>query len=164
MARARILIVEDERQTVDELRDHLELHGYETEVALTVPISLSIVEERKMDLAVVGEELQGVSGLDILHKLKELSPSLKVVLMTAQKSKRYQASLVKSGAEGVLTQPLDRDSALKLVDEALARPEPEAVRRKRPPAASKIKKAKARPRAKAKKNTVAKRKVKVRKR
>ena len=122
MAIARILIIEDERQTVDELRDHLESYGYETEVALTAPVGVSVQEERKMDLVVIGEDVHETSGLDILSKLKELAPGLKAVLMTSQKSKRYQASLLKLGAQGVLTQPLDKPTSLKLIEGVLKGP------------------------------------------
>lgn len=122
MAIARILIIEDERQTVDELRDHLESYGYETEVALTAPVGVSVLEERKMDLVVIGEDVHEISGLDILSKLKELAPGLKAVLMTSQKSKRYQASLLKFGARGVLTQPLDKTASLILIEGVLKGP------------------------------------------
>ncbi|MCQ4574032.1 MAG: response regulator [Candidatus Brocadiales bacterium] len=122
MAVTRILIIEDERQTVDELRDNLEFYGYETEVALAVPVGFSIVEERKMDLAVVGEEVHEVSGLDILKKLKELDPDIKVVMITSQRSKRHQASLLRSGAHGVLTQPLEKESSLKLIEGVVKTP------------------------------------------
>lgn len=131
MAIARILIIEDERQTVDELRDHLESYGYETEVALTVPVGVSVIEERKMDLVIIGEDVHEISGLDILNKLKELTTGLKTVIMTPQKSKRYQASLLKSGAQGVLTQPLDKAASLKLIENILKKPVLTVARRKR---------------------------------
>ncbi len=119
MAVTRIVIVEDERLTVDELRDHLELYGYETEVALTAPVGFGIIGERKMDVAIIGEDVREVSGLDILGKLRAIDPELKIVLMTDQKSKRYQATLLKSGAQGVLTQPLDKAAALAVIESVL---------------------------------------------
>lgn len=122
MATIRILIIEDERQTVDELRDHLELFGYETEVALTAPVGVSVVEERQMDLAIVGEEVHDVSGLDVLMKLKEIAPLMKVVMMTSQRSKRYHASLIRSGAQGVITQPLDKKLSLKVIGSIVKSP------------------------------------------
>ncbi len=145
MAKARILIIEDVRQTVDELRDHLELYGYETEVALTAPVGVSVVEQRQMDLAVVGENVHEISGLDILNKLRELAPELNIVLITAQKSKRYQASLLKSGAQGVLVQPLDKAESLALVEGVLKRSAKPARKRKRAVRIKKKAKAKARP-------------------
>lgn len=138
MAIARILIIEDERQTVDELRDHLESCGYETEVALTAPVGISVLEERKMDLVVIGENVHEISGLDILSKLKELSPGLKAVMMTPQRSKRYQASLLRSGARGVLTQPLDKTASLRMIEGVIKGPVSAGKKRSRVRARKKV--------------------------
>ena len=173
MAVTRIVIVEDERQTVDELRDHLELYGYETEVALTAPVGISIVEGRKMDIAIIGEDVREVSGLEILGKLKELDPDIKVVMMTGQKSKRYRSSLLKSGAQGVLAQPLDKAAALAVIEGVLKSPLSRGKRkRKRTVRAKKTAMVKSRARTKAKpkvekkvtKKVVKKAKKKVKKR
>ncbi|HHT9144334.1 MAG: hypothetical protein Q7J76_04725, partial [Candidatus Brocadiaceae bacterium] len=64
MPSARILIVEDERQTVDTLRDLFEQHGYETEVALNKQVALTILQERSMDIAIVSTSVQESSGPD----------------------------------------------------------------------------------------------------
>ncbi|MCP4366265.1 MAG: response regulator [Planctomycetes bacterium] len=173
MAVTRIVIVEDERQTVDELRDHLELYGYETEVALTASVGLGIIEERKMDVAIIGEDVREVSGLEILGKLRELDPDVKVVMMTGQKSKRYRSSLLKSGAQGVLGQPLDKASSLAVIEGVLKRSlSGGKKKRKRTVRAKKTAKVKARARTKAKpkatkkaaKKTAKKAKKKVKKR
>lgn len=151
MAVTRIVIVEDERLTVDELRDHLELYGYETEVALTAPVGVSIVEERKMDIAIIGENVREVSGLEILGKLRELDPDIKVVMMTGQKSKRYRSSLLKSGAQGVLAQPLDKAASLAVIEGVLKRSlSGGKKKRKRTVQAKKMAKVKARVLTKAK--------------
>ena len=71
MPSARILIVEDERQTVDELRDLFELYGYETEVALNKQVAITILQERSMDIAIVSTQVQGVPGTEILHEIKK---------------------------------------------------------------------------------------------
>jgi DNA-binding NtrC family response regulator len=131
MARARILIIEDERQTVDELRDHLELHGFETEVALSGPVGTSVVEERKMDLAIIGTKVQDMEGLELLRRLKKLDPGLKAVIITDQKSKRYHASLVKAGADGVISLPVNKDGALELIEEILKKPKKPPAKKKR---------------------------------
>jgi len=162
MAVTRIVIVEDERQTVDELRDHLELYGYETEVALTAPVGISIVEGRKMDIAIIGEDVREVSGLDILGKLKELDPYIKVVMMTGQQSKRYRSSLLKSGAQGVLAQPLDKAASLAVIEGVLKRSlSGGKKKRKRTVQAKKTAKVKARARTKAKPKATKKAKKKV---
>ena len=65
MPSARILIVEDERQTVDTLRDLFEQHGYETEVALNKQVALTILQERSMDIAIVSTSVQEPLSGDI---------------------------------------------------------------------------------------------------
>lgn len=119
MARARILILEENRQIVDELRDNLELGGFETEVALNSQVAFTILEERKMDLAIVEDNIQAV---DTLKKLHELSPELPIVFLSEQKSKRYQSSLLKAGASAILELPLDKDLVLKKVEEIVEKP------------------------------------------
>ncbi len=163
MAVTRIVIVEDERQTVDELRDHLELYGYETEVALTAPVGLGIIGERKMDVAIIGEDVREVSGLDILGKLRKIDPELKIVLMTDQKSKRYQATLLKSGAQGVLLQPLDKAAALAVIEGVLKSPLSGGKRkrkRKRTVRVKKTARVKSRARTKAKPKVIKKKATK----
>lgn len=71
MPPVRILIVEDERQTVDALRDLFEQNGYETEVALNKQVALAILQERKMDLAIISTKVQEISGLEILYEIKK---------------------------------------------------------------------------------------------
>ncbi len=67
MSITRILIIADVRETVDELRDFFESHGYETEVALSAKVSLAILEERRMDLAIIGFKVQDVPGTEVLE-------------------------------------------------------------------------------------------------
>lgn len=129
---ARILIAEDERQTVDELRDHLELYGLETEVALSAPLAISIIEERKMDLAIIGTRIHDTDGLEVLRRFRELDPGLSTIILTDIKSKRYRASLIKAGARAVLKKPVDKDNVLRLIHNILERPKRPPIKKKRP--------------------------------
>ena len=66
MNATRILIIADAWETVDELRDFFELHGFETEVALNIKVALAILGERRMDLAIIGCKVQDLSGIEVL--------------------------------------------------------------------------------------------------
>ena len=99
MPSARILIVEDERQTVDTLRDLFEHHGYETEVALNKQVALTILQERSMDIAIVSTSVQDSSGGDILHEIRKLNANMPIIMISEQKSKRIESSSIKAGAK-----------------------------------------------------------------
>lgn len=119
MPSARILIVEDERQTVDTLRDMFEQHGYETEVALNKQVALTILQERSMDIAIVSTSVQDSSGGDILHEIRKLNAKMPIVMISEQKSKRAESSSIKAGAKIFLLKPLDYVVVLQTIDNLL---------------------------------------------
>jgi len=130
MPSARILIVEDERQTVDELRDLFELYGYETEVALNKQVAVTILQERSMDVAIVSTLVQGVPGVEILHEIKKYYATMPIIMISCQKLKRAESSFLKAGASVFLLKPLDHATILQTIEGILAAPVAVAVQKK----------------------------------
>lgn len=116
MPSARILIIEDERQTVDSLRDLLELHGYETEVALNKHVGITILHERKMDIAIIGVTVHEVSGIEILREMKRLCPGLPVIVLGNQKTKRIKLAAIKAGAYEFIEKPVENTVILQKIE------------------------------------------------
>jgi len=132
MPSSRILIVEDERQTVDTLRDLFEHYGYETEVALNRNVALNILQERKMDLVILSTTVQDISGTEILNDIRKLNEKLPVIVINKQKSKRTESAFIRAGANVVLIKPLEPVIALKTIKNLLeARYATGAVSKKR---------------------------------
>lgn len=119
MPSARILIIEDERQTVDTLRDLFEQHGYETEVALNKQVALTILQERSMDIAIVSTSVQESPGGDILHEIRKLNAKMPIVMISEQKSKRVESSSIKAGAKIFILKPLDHLFVLRTIEDLL---------------------------------------------
>ncbi|MDN3512148.1 MAG: response regulator [Candidatus Jettenia sp. CY-1] len=119
MPSARILIVEDERQTVDTLRDLFEQHGYEAEVALNKQVALAILQERKMDLLILSTTVQENLGIEILREIRKMSPSLPAIMISDQKSKRVESSSTKAGANIFIVKPFDDEFILHTVENLL---------------------------------------------
>ncbi|MBO1225584.1 MAG: response regulator [Candidatus Scalindua sediminis] len=116
---ARILIVADVRETVDNLRDFFESNGYEAEVALNNKVASAILEERKMDLAIVGFKVQDISGIEILKNLRTIDPRIPVVLIHGTDSKRTKALIKKAGAQGYIPNPIEGNSLINTVKRIL---------------------------------------------
>ncbi len=116
---ARILIVADVRETVDNLRDFFESNGYEAEVALNNKVASAILEERRMDLAIVGFKVQDISGIEILKNLRTIDPHIPVVLIHGSDSKRTKALIKKAGAQGYIPNPIEGNSLLNTVKRIL---------------------------------------------
>ncbi len=133
MPSARILIVEDERQTVDELRDLFELYGYETEVALNKQVAMTILQERSMDLAIVSTLVQGVTGVEILHEIKKYYATMPIIMISSQKLKRTESSSLKAGASVFLLKPLGHTTILQTIEDILEPPVVVAMQKKSKP-------------------------------
>lgn len=120
MSITRILIVADTRETVDDLRDFFEENGYETEVALNSKVALAILEERRMDLAIIGFVVQDISGIEILKNLRAMDPFIPVVLIQGDDTKRIKTLVKKAGAQEHIPEPIDKISFLQTVKKILA--------------------------------------------
>ncbi len=113
------MIVEDERQTVDTLRDLFEQYGYETEVALNRNVAMNILQERKMDVLIISEMVQDIPGIEIMYDIRKTNKFLPIIMICDQKSKRVESSLMKAGANIVLSKPLDPIIAVQTIDNLL---------------------------------------------
>ncbi|QQR65790.1 MAG: response regulator [Candidatus Brocadia sp.] len=119
MPSARILIVEDERQIVDTLRDLFEQNGYETEVALNKQVAVTILQERKMDIAIISTMVQEIPGVEILHEVRKIIPNIPIIVMSNQKSKRLELSFLKAGANIFVVKPLESIFILRTIENLL---------------------------------------------
>lgn len=120
MSITRILIIADVRETVDDLRDFFELHGYETEVALNAKVALAILEERRMDLTIIGYKVQDIPGLDILTRVRALDPFIPAILIHGSNSKRTKSMIKKAGFQEYIPLPIEWDPFLSKVKKVLA--------------------------------------------
>ncbi len=116
----RILIIADAREIVDELRDFFELNGFETEVALNAKVAFAILEERRMDLAIIGFKVQDIPGLDVLENVRGIDPFLPAIIIHGSNSKKIKSVIIKAGAQGYIPEPIEWDPFLRKVRKVLA--------------------------------------------
>ena len=119
MSATRILIIADAWKTVDDFRVFFDLHGYETEVVLNIEASLSILETRRMDMAIIGFEVQNRSGIDVLAKVRAIDPLIPAIIHGSN-SKRIKSMIKKADVQAYITKPIKCDSFLRKVKKILA--------------------------------------------
>ncbi len=108
---ARILIAEDEADLRDLLQDDLEANGYETTVAIDGRSALAHLERHQevIDLLLTDVRMPGITGDQLLARMRELRPESPVVVMTAFGSVEQAVEMVKAGAFQYLTKPFQTD-------------------------------------------------------
>jgi len=82
MNRARVMIVDDERDFAGTLAERLRLRGYETHMVLSPHETMALAEEIKPDVVLLDLKLPGISGIEILMMLRHMSPPVEVILLT----------------------------------------------------------------------------------
>jgi DNA-binding NtrC family response regulator len=118
----RILVVEDERAIQLALSGLLGRAGYDVSVAGSGEEALSRLEEIPFDLVLTDLALgRGPSGMDVLHRAKELRPETVVVMITAHGSEKIAVDAMKGGAEDYVPKPFDNDEIRLVVQRALDR-------------------------------------------
>ena len=78
----RLLIVDDERSVREVLAEGLSAMSYDTEIAGSAQEALDLIREHKFHLILSDIEMPGVTGIDLLNKIKQLDEDLDVVMVT----------------------------------------------------------------------------------
>jgi DNA-binding NtrC family response regulator len=113
-----VLVVEDETILRESMGAYLEHHGYGTALAESGEEGLRLAEELGPDVAVVDIRLPGIDGMEVLRRMREVTPGTEVIVMTAHASVSSAVEAIKRGAFDYLTKPVDLDELRVVVDKA----------------------------------------------
>jgi two-component system, NtrC family, response regulator AtoC len=113
-----ILIVDDERTLARAVKAYLAEYGYEAEVAHDAEQAVGMLETLRPDVVFSDVRLPGMSGIDLLRRVREFDPSISVVIMTAYGTIEGAVEAVKLGAFDYLKKPVDLEELKLLADRA----------------------------------------------
>ena len=77
-----ILIVDDDKDMQAILSDTLEIEGYRTSVAGDGKVALNLITNELPELILIDVRLPGMSGLQLLKKIKAVNNNLIVIMLT----------------------------------------------------------------------------------
>jgi two-component system NtrC family response regulator len=111
---ARILVVDDEDnlRRVTQLR--LQQAGYDVATAPDAAAALALLDAQPHDLVITDLRMPGLTGLELLDRIKHASPEIIVILVTAYGTIESAVEAMKRGAYDYIIKPVHAD-ALKLV-------------------------------------------------
>ena len=111
----KILVVDDDQGMLDTLMDVLSATGYETSVAASGNAALEMAQAGRFDLVLMDVQMPGLNGVQVLHALRVLHPTIVVIMMTAYTGDELVAESQRTTGFSVLSKPLDLDQVLPLV-------------------------------------------------
>jgi DNA-binding response OmpR family regulator len=123
----RILVVEDDMQIARNLRDYLEVAGYEVTVVGEGSAALASVRADKPDLLVLDLGLPGMDGLDVARELRRHS-AVPIVMLTARGEESDRIVGLELGADDYLVKPFSPKELVARVRAVLRRTSGETAR------------------------------------
>ena len=128
-----ILIIDDEADVLASLDELMRIEGYQTATASTAADGLSKLGKEPFDLVLLDISLPDSNGIDVLRTIKQDSPDLPVIMITAYDSSQVAFQASREGAESYITKPWDNDKLLleirNLLDRSRLRVENVLLRR-----------------------------------
>src|ERR687894_3208404 len=118
MSGGTVLIVDDERTLARAIRTFMSEAGYEAEVAGDAETALALVESLRPDVVFADVRLPGMSGIDLLRRIREFDAAIPVIIMSAYGTIEGAVEAVKLGAFDYLKKPVDLEELKLLADRA----------------------------------------------
>ena len=115
----RVLIVEDEALIRWSLRQKLEERGYRVTEAETGQVALGLLAEGAFDLILLDYRLPDITGLDVLHAVRQIDHDVVVIMMSAYSTIETAVEAIKLGAFDYIVKPFQMEELLLTVDKGL---------------------------------------------
>jgi DNA-binding NtrC family response regulator len=114
--RHRILVVDDDTDGLEVLEMRLTHAGYEVETAESAEKALARIAAFGPGLVVTDVRMSGMTGLELLERIRSSLGGVEVVVMTAHDDMETAVSAMKSGAFDFLVKPVDPKVVQALAD------------------------------------------------
>ena len=115
----KILIVDDESDIAQVLKLHLEEFGYITNWAADGETALQRLWSDNYDLVLLDMRMSGISGVDVLQRIRDNGFDSAVIMMTAHGNESLVVECMKAGAADYVAKPFDIDDMMIRMERAL---------------------------------------------
>jgi two-component system response regulator PilR (NtrC family) len=116
--KGRILIVEDEKSMREVLKILLEDEGYETMSASDGQDGIRRIQEDIFDIVITDIKMPKADGFEVLKKVKEISPTSIVIMITAFGTTESTIEAMKLGAYDYIHKPFKIDEIRLIINKA----------------------------------------------
>lgn len=115
----RVLIVDDEREMRELLRDRLVRRDFEVDVADSYAVALERLDADRCDAVVTDIQMRGQSGIELCEWLRANRPDVPVVVITGFGSLDTAIAAIRAGAHDFLPKPFEVEELVFRLEHAL---------------------------------------------
>jgi DNA-binding NtrC family response regulator len=118
MMKARILIVDDEKDFAEALTERLQVRGYGAAARCTGKEAIAEVRNGLIDVVILDVMLPEMDGIEVLRLMKTAKPLTEVILISGKAALAKAIAGMQQGAFEYLTKPCDTDTMTRKIDQA----------------------------------------------
>jgi len=111
-----ILIVDDEKNVVNLLDKMIKKQGYVTFNASNGREALDVIDRNQIDIVITDIRMPELDGISLLKKIKEVDPSIEVILITAFATLETAIEALRIGARDYITKPFDLEDIMIAIE------------------------------------------------
>jgi two-component system NtrC family response regulator len=115
-----ILIVDDEKHYRLILSEVLEEEGYHSFTAASGMEALDLLKSQIIDVVLTDVKMPGMTGIDLLEKIKEINPELPVIIMTAFGSVEKAVEAMQKGAYTFILKPFENEALIAHIAKSIS--------------------------------------------
>jgi len=117
--KVRILVIEDEEEVRELLKDVLADSGHEVETASSSGQGVELFKEKAFDLVFTDLGMPGMSGWQVAEEVKKLNKHTPIILMTGWDVQLMDNEMRDRGVDFIVNKPFQLDQLLKLVHDGM---------------------------------------------
>lgn len=121
MATPRVLIVDDQKEVVRLLQSAIESTGHDVEVVGAPSGEEAMLEimQRPVDLLIVDYMLPGISGIELMERIRRRNPDLQAIFITGHTNRAIHREIMEANAQAFFVKPVPMADFLDVVERLL---------------------------------------------
>jgi len=114
--KARILIVDDEKEFVDSLAERLSMRDYDITTSFSGQEAVEKLKGYNFDVVILDVAMPGMDGIATLREIKKLKPLTEVLMLTGNATVETAVEGMKLGALDYVLKPCEIDELVAKID------------------------------------------------
>ncbi|MDZ4289372.1 MAG: response regulator [Prosthecobacter sp.] len=128
---ANIVVVDDYPPILELLTAVCQAQGHEVRAFESSEAGMEMIRDWQPEVALLDRRLGGEDGLDLVQRVRTMSPQTRCVMVTACNDTQDIVQAMKRGAHNYVTKPFENADIINAVNEALASPNEEPLVRQK---------------------------------
>src|ERR671923_2271500 len=117
---AYILVVDDERSTLEALSTILSREGHDVLTVTSGQEALALLQDEELDLLLSDVKMPKMDGLALLRHIRAQQPEIVVIMMSGHQDVTAAVEAMKAGAFDYMVKPFGREEVVRTIQKALA--------------------------------------------